>query len=316
MTTRFLIHPGGAATKVNEVRPVDADTLAIAQRAGKRARNRTAQIRRDFVQRARPDAPDPPLARFIGGRAGRGGEVRLKVYLTQLWIAAGGSHDVNFAPSAYARLLGLDDPYKKGARKVNDALDWLHAEGFITLERSRGLEPVATLLREDGSRTPYELPGRAAKDPSTGKVGPEHFYFRVPPSFWTQTWVAHLSGPAVAVLLVLLARSRSKRQDGIWISPSQLTDWYAFSDDTRRRGLAMLEDSGLVFVGRQAVDPDFGFRRVRNTYSIEPALLDLPMEAGAVARYTALAELLGQPKSEAWSDYVHARIASDAPPAS
>jgi hypothetical protein len=67
------------------------------------------------------------------------------VYLTQLWIAAGGSHDVNFAPSAYARLLGLEDPYKKGARKVNDALDWLHAEGFITLERSRGLEPVATL---------------------------------------------------------------------------------------------------------------------------------------------------------------------------
>jgi hypothetical protein len=40
---------------------------------------------------------------------------------------------------------------------------------------------------------------------------------------------------------------------------------------------ADLRDAGLVTIGRQAVNPDsFDLERVRNTYTLKPAILDAP----------------------------------------
>ena len=74
-------------------------------------------------------------------------------------------------------------------------------------------------------------------------------------------------------------RAQSKAEDGIWIAPDRLKETYCFSDDTRSRGIAVLEGTGVVYISRQPVNEDFGYRRVRNAYSIDPTILSAPVEA-------------------------------------
>ena len=300
------VSPGGPATKVGDRQPVADDVLQMANEASRRVRARAAQVRLRFIQRPKADDEKPPLARMLKG--GQGGGAKLKVLLSLLWFGAGEGHDVTFPAHSYARLLGFDDPYGNGARRVRDSIDWLESKRLVGVERRPGREPVVTLLREDGSGAPYEVPGAAAKDPATKKALPVNHYLQLPAGFWTKGWAAHLEAPAVAMLLVLLAKAQSKPAHGIWISPSQLDDWYGFSDDTRRRGVSALEETGLVCVARAPVDPNYSRRRVRNIYSIEPALLGEPIDVGAHARWSGIAELLGQPVGEAWANDVNERL--------
>src|SRR6266852_4842857 len=59
----------------------------LARRLSERIAERSARVRFGFVCRRQGDGP-PPLARVL--RGGRGGEVRLKLLLTLLWVAGGG----------------------------------------------------------------------------------------------------------------------------------------------------------------------------------------------------------------------------------
>ena len=285
---------------------VSDEALRLAERAARKAKNRDTPIRSRFVQRPDTDSPEPPLARLL--RGGQGGEVRLKVYLAMLWIAAGDGHAVEFAAHDYARLLDLDDPYKNGARRVNDALRRLAANGLILLERRPGREPVATLLSDDGSRRPYGKPGTAEKNPDTKKAYPENVYFKLPVGFWTNGWAVHCPGPAMAMLLVLLDQSRSKGKDNIWIAPSRLKETYCFSDDTRSRGIEVLEDTALVFIRRMPVSEEFGYRRVRNSYSLDPSLLSTPVKRGAKEEWQLYQDIFEERRHEAWSNYVQVRV--------
>ena len=68
------------------MRTASVDALDYAEIVARRVHGRAAPVRRLFVERALPDSP-PPLATLL--RGGRGGEVRLKLYLSILWFAGG-----------------------------------------------------------------------------------------------------------------------------------------------------------------------------------------------------------------------------------
>lgn len=68
--------------------------------------NRRLQLRINFVE-ATSDQPQP-LARLL--RGGRGGAVRLKLYMAMLWMAAKEPHDVTFPDRAWAELFRATCP--------------------------------------------------------------------------------------------------------------------------------------------------------------------------------------------------------------
>ncbi len=243
------------------VRSERAETLALA--ASRRVKNRATPVRNQFVAAA-GEAPIPPLAQML--RGGRGGEVRLKLYLALLWIAASPPHDVSFPARAWAELLDLPDPAGRGERRVRDAIDWLEKRRFIHVERNSGRPPRIFLLREDGSGEPYSIPGKAehGKD---GKFPSEHLYKTLPPTFWTAGWGVVLSGAAIAILLALLQLDRSDGE-AVWVSPAEARRRFGLSEDTWTKGSKELRARGLLTVGRKPVSEEFGWRRVRNTYQL------------------------------------------------
>src|SRR5690348_2583850 len=73
----------------------------------------------------------PPLAKLVQG--GRGGEVRLKLFLCMTLIATKSPHIIKdpFTPMYWARLLALDPIH--GPRRVSVALKWLSENEYIKL---------------------------------------------------------------------------------------------------------------------------------------------------------------------------------------
>jgi hypothetical protein len=103
-------------------------------------------------------------------------------------------------------------------------------------------------------------------DPSAAKA---HLYIRVPGGLWTQGWMSILSGPAVAMLIVLIYETARSDVAAVWFSPSLADLRYALSEDTRGKGLLQLEQAGLITVRRRSVAPDgFDYRKVRNVYTL------------------------------------------------
>src|SRR5262245_18641140 len=71
-----------------------------------------------FLRTESHDHP-PPLARLIQG--GRGGEIRLKLYLCLTLRAVRQPYDIKPTPaSAWAQVLALPDPAGLGARRISD----------------------------------------------------------------------------------------------------------------------------------------------------------------------------------------------------
>src|SRR5581483_10485935 len=71
----------------------------------------------------------PPLAHLVQG--GRGGEVRLKLFLCLTLIATRAPHSINdpYTPKYWSRLLALDPV--KGPRRVSVGLKWLNDNNYI-----------------------------------------------------------------------------------------------------------------------------------------------------------------------------------------
>lgn len=248
--------------KVQKGRRMDhAAGLALA--ASRRAGNRKLQLRINFIEAT--DDQDPPLARLL--RGGRGGSVRLKLYLTMLWMAAGPPHDITFPARAWAELLDLPEPEGNGDRRVRDAIDWLAERKFIAVERQQGRPSTVYLLQEDGSESPYVVPAKGTKDPETKKLAEEHWYVTLPPTFWTMGWIRVLSPAAIALLLVMLVLAR-EATGRFWISPAQARQRFGLSEDTWTKGTAELREHGLLAVSRKPVSEEFGWKRVRNRYAL------------------------------------------------
>jgi DNA-binding transcriptional ArsR family regulator len=262
------------------MREPSADALTAARNVERRLRGRTsAPVRRQFIERSADGRP-APLATAL--RGGRGGTVRVKLELTFLWFAAKPPHDLAYPARAWATLLGLPDPAGRGARRINEAILWLEQHKLITVENRAGQPNVVTLLSENGTGAPYELPGTAynrlrSKKPAS--LADEHRYIQLPNELWTNGWLSLLSGAAIAMLLVLYTElgNRPAATTDLWFSPSQADHRFGLSEDTRSKGLRELRAAGLITARRQSVATDtFDFQRLRNVYHLEPQRLQQP----------------------------------------
>ncbi|WP_157545165.1 hypothetical protein [Nocardioides halotolerans] len=211
-------------------------------------------------------------------RGGRGGEVRLKLYLSLLWIAVAPPHNVSYPARTWAALVGLADPPGRGARRINDALRWLSENDFVEVQGEKGVPPIVTVRSESGDGSRYSLPGSTIKRLQLeGKPWNRHAYEKVPGQLWTNGWMAALDGPALACLLVL--RSVPPAVDavfdvGAWFSPALLRERYDMSDDTRKRGMRRLNELGIIktesrVLGRTSAD----FQRSRTEYHLQAGVL-------------------------------------------
>lgn len=235
-----------------------AEGRRLLKRAIERSKRRTVQFPPGFL---RDDslAAVPPMARMLQG--GRGGEVRLKLYLTMTMLAVGHPHDIKNVPARrWAEMLALPDPEGNGARRVADAHAWLEAADLIELKRRPGLPPDVILRNPSGNGKSYSWRGS--------------WWVNMPIGFWENEWIYRLSGIAVAFLLVLRdLRSNRKETDPPWLRGDQKAR-YGFSEDSWTRARRELEAHALLTVRRTPQGKDFDFTRLRNTYWVHTEKLD------------------------------------------
>jgi DNA-binding transcriptional ArsR family regulator len=246
------------------------EALEAASNAAGRAGG-SAAVRWGFIARALPDDPPPPMARML--RGGRGGEVRLKLYLSFLWFArnSGKGPRLAYPAQSWAQLLDLGD---SGARRVQDALRWLQRENFIRLEHRPGEASATHLLDDLGTGKKYESAGQAANRYRNDPLElPKHYYVQLDSKLWTRGWICVLSGPAIAMYLAVLHALRG--DDGpAWFSPDIARSRYDLSEDTRSRGLRELTRAGLITTARRPVGTGaFDDPRYRNIYTHNKAKL-------------------------------------------
>ena len=244
-------------TDADERRSTAVRLLRDAAKRAKRTGN--VAFPPDFVRRADDDTESvTPLARLVQG--GRGGAVRLKVYLCITMMATRAPHNIRNPPTpmTWARLLAL--PVDSGRRRVNSNLTWLEKNGFITLQPRTAAPSAITLLSASGD-------GGAYTRPISRYVG-------MPIELWTQGWLIDLSPTALALLLVL------KELQGGHQIPRYVTrhrrDAYCLSPDTWTRATKELEHHELLEVSRTPQGSDFDYRRLRNTYRIHDERLHSP----------------------------------------
>jgi len=259
-----------ARQRIRKIDPPPEATLELATEMAERVYHRTAQVRRGFIARASLDNEPPPLAQIL--RSGRGSSTRLRLYLSLLWIAAGDPHTVSGSAQAWATLLGLQDPAGKGARQVRSGFQWLAAHNLMVIEANPGVGSTVTLLSDLGTGEPYSVPGVAiSKDRQPDQPADrQHFYVKLPAACWTKGWLHVLSGPAVAMLLVLLDAQAGRPPDhDLWFSHRVADERYTISEETRGRGFAELDAFEVISTYRSAVRSDqLGAPRVRHVYRL------------------------------------------------
>lgn len=221
--------------------------------------------------------------------------MKLKLLLSMIWVAAREPYDVTHPARVWAELLGLDDPEKKGAARINAASRRLVEGGYLTAERRSGMPSKLILRDETGRGVEYIHPGRywdtKAASLDIPKRKDKQFYLRLPAEFWTYGWIAALSGPAVAMFLALVEQARGAKYEGIWFSQSVAARRYGLTEVTRRKGLAELEAAGLIEVSRERIGlGTFDTIRYRNTYALQMHRLEMtPMSLPIVSPSTQAA---------------------------
>ncbi|WP_407727683.1 hypothetical protein ACJEDT_26130 (plasmid) [Rhodococcoides fascians] len=220
-----------------------------AQAFANRGHHRGAPLRRAFLSRDIGPARTP-LERLLSSKAGgsgggRGGRTRLALLLTLIWVSAGESHASARPARWWAEMIGITDP-QRGARVVTANFKTLADRGFITVDHSTA-PPTVTLLDELGTRGPYNRPD--------GKDGLS--YFRIPETLWTSGVIGTLSGPGLAMYLVLLYYHRRDRP-GMWLSPSYFHEHHGLSDGTRLDGITDLYTQGVISVKERVIDNSGG----------------------------------------------------------
>ncbi|MFE3126316.1 hypothetical protein ACFXHD_23170 [Streptomyces hydrogenans] len=249
----------------------------MAESAAKNARFK-AQVRYTFIERADHTAEPPPMARMLRG-GGRGGQVRLKLYLSYLWLQKDDTaRELSIRHSAWANLLDLRDPDKAGARRISEAHTWLEENGFIEITKGPRLNLV-TVLDETGRGEPWIAPGAAAKKEKESNIlgALVNRYIQIPRAFWTNGHISVLSGAGVAMYLALLSEKGGLDGEDLWFSPKEAVSRFALSEDTRSKGLRELADAGLISTKRRPVNQtDFMAEalHMRNVHILNPERLN------------------------------------------
>lgn len=244
------------------------ESARVLDRLIERSKRHTgARLPASFV---RGEGGTPMLAKLL--RGGRGGEVRLKLYLSMV-LLAGGQHKhkvhgrntiVDVSGANWARALGLPDPSGAGARRVADAQNHLASKEvqLLGLERRAGQAPKVTLLHASGSGLPWVEPGTP--------------YVRVPLDLWERRWIWKLSGKELAVLMAIIDLCGGDGRDGTG-GPQALSgtslQYYGLSQDTWRIASRALEAHGLIRTDRVPVRVDLESPRLRKRYQLVPAVI-------------------------------------------
>jgi hypothetical protein len=224
--------------------------------------------------RAEIDAVDPPLAHLL-----RAGDIRLKLHLVLALMATKAPFELDDPPPAtwFAGLLDLPDPDGNGARRVNEALKWLHDHAFIIRTRRPGKTPHIRLIHHGSVSS------------ASGR------YVRVPLDIWEQGWLLTLPGRALALFLVLKEASGGSQSKSAALTGSRKAQ-YGLSDDTWTRAASDLEEAGLLeteeVFARASSRDEWGPRRRRQRYTLlaETILALGPTEATAAQVVAAQAE--------------------------
>lgn len=174
----------------------------------------------------------------------------------------------------FAGLLDLPDPDGNGARRVNEALSWLHDHAFILRTRRPGKSPHIRLIHHG----------------SVSAAGGR--YVQVPLDIWEQGWLLTLSGRALALFLVLKEASGGSKTNSATLAGSRKTQ-YGLSNDTWARAATDLEEAGLLetekVFARASSRDEWGPKRRRQRYTLlaEPMLALGPTAASAVRAVAA-----------------------------
>lgn len=267
-------HPAGQLLECVRLSRVAAHHLAERIK-----RTDGAPVRSAFTvlpnKTAETTSPAPTSAALL--RGGRGGEVKLKVELSALWIAVAEPYDVRLPGWAWAELVGLPDPRGRGARRVNAAIRQLAQHELIKSDGGRGIVNELTLLEETGTTQDYTPPGERIDElRRTGQDITDHLYFKVPNGLWTNGWIAALTGRGLAMLLVLLQQTAGAgREDReVWFSPRAAERRLHLSQETIKAGIGDLEQLGLVTVHRRPVTYNpLEPTRLRKTYTLHTTRL-------------------------------------------
>ncbi len=290
---------GAAAPAARRKRPASVQApppvaLEYAEDVASRVSKRPVPVRNGFIERLDPKATsDAPLAILL--RGGQGGAVRLKLLLGMLWFSVGAPHETSYPARGWAGLLGLDQYETNGARRITAAIDWLEAKDLVRVDRRPGEPSRVFLLDERATGDPYELPFFAleAKREAGEPESRDDLYITLPPEFFTRGWIAVLSAPGVAMLLVMVLEARySNRVRGLWHSPAQAGKRFGLSQDTRSAGLQELELYGIVGRRTQPVAPGvFDMKRRRNIYDLHIEQLHVDPGQPRPAKEVALEKL-------------------------
>lgn len=208
-----------------------------------------------FVKSADPANP-PALARLLG--AGRGGEIRLKLFLTFALRAASGRPVLNGRrPPGMARMLAL--PPQTGPRRVADAMRWLRSNSFIEVEPQVGQPGMITLL--DGGDPPSDLSNRDRNGN----------YVSVPIELWTSGHFLQMKAREVAIFIAIWDVTSNSAKEG------SLTGYrkaqYGISDDTWTRALKELRVRNLIDYRTEIDESEDRVPRKRQIYNrVAPAL--------------------------------------------
>jgi hypothetical protein len=205
-----------------------------------------------FLRGTHEDAA--PLARLVQG--GRGGEVRLKIYLTITMMATQEPHDLQKppAPRLWAEMLGLAGP--SAARRITSNMRWLHQHKFIKLTARTGHVPLITLLDSTTSGEPYQRPTEKNQR-----------YISLPLFLWTEGWILELSATALALLMVI--RDVQLGKSDFRYASRQDRDAYGLSPDTWTKAAKELERYELLRTRRVSQGNDFDYQRMRKLYAID-----------------------------------------------
>ncbi|WP_445340442.1 hypothetical protein [Bifidobacterium sp. ESL0825] len=242
----------------------DADSIKIIDYLiGTRLkrRRRGALIRNSFV-RSSDGTTVPPLSEFSTIRGGSG--VALKLYLAIIWLSAAKPYATNFEAADWARMIGLAQPDTRGAASVRRAIGTLARHDLITKEHiKRQRANRITLLREDGSGSPYTPPKANKRDDR---------YFAVPKELWAQGHIQKMDTAGLTMLLILLEEQHGTEPRKQWWTQNQFKKRFHISKDTRTKGTKELEERGLLTARfeylRTRDDEPLTPRKTRKTYTL------------------------------------------------
>jgi hypothetical protein len=242
-----------------------AATRSLGERIG-----RGGPVRDEFFAVTGPDGSvRHPMAELMSSRStsggGRGGQTRVALYLSALWIGVAGDHSTTRPASFWASLLGLEDPDGRGARVIRSTWAELEARQYVRVHPGAHAGDIPTIypLREDGSGVPYTRPDGQGVDT----------YRRIPEKFWEMLLPdGELTSPGQVMYLVAIRTALVvQRSTGLTFPRAYVTKTFGIGESTRKAGLRNLTDLLVLDPHKRLVDDDgdlLARRRQRTVYDV------------------------------------------------